>query len=76
MYYYIFYDLLALPCRAGIFYKTNITVINQARASMQAGKKKGNVRERSMLGKANRDGQENSRTEQSTVSTDPSRYAM
>nr|GME02701.1 germinal center kinase 1-like isoform X1 [Ipomoea batatas] len=51
------------------------TNLAEARASMQAAIKKGNVRERSMLGKANRDGQENSRTDQSTVTTDSSRYS-
>ncbi|XP_019193665.1 PREDICTED: germinal center kinase 1 isoform X2 [Ipomoea nil] len=51
------------------------TNLVEARASMQAAIKKVNVRERSMLGKANRDGKENSRTDQSTVTTDPSRYS-
>lgn len=48
------------------------TNLVEARASMQAGLKKGTPRERSMLGKGHRDGQEN-RTDQSRV--DSSRYS-
>ncbi|CAH9108065.1 unnamed protein product [Cuscuta epithymum] len=50
------------------------TNLAEARASMQAGMKKGNTRERSMLGKAHRDGQGNSRTDQ-TATADSSRYS-
>nr|XP_027064486.1 germinal center kinase 1-like isoform X2 [Coffea arabica] len=44
----------------------------EAKAAIQAGLKKGNMRERSMLGKANRDEQESKRREQS--SSDLSRH--
>lgn len=40
---------------------------------MLAGPKKGNARDRSKLGKVQRDGLEN-KTEQSTMSSDSSRY--
>lgn len=40
---------------------------------MLAGMKKGNVRDRSKLGKVRHDGPEN-KTEQSTMSSDSSRY--
>lgn len=45
----------------------------EAKAAIQAGLKKGNMRERSMLGKANRDEQESKRREQS--SSDSSRHS-
>lgn len=46
----------------------------EAKAAMLAGLKKGNVRDRSKLGKVQRDGLEN-KTEQSTMSSDSSRHS-
>ncbi|KAL3508699.1 hypothetical protein ACH5RR_028100 [Cinchona calisaya] len=47
----------------------------EAKAAIQAGLKKGNIRERSMLGKTNRDEQESLRREQSVASSDSSRHS-
>ncbi|XP_009596197.1 uncharacterized protein [Nicotiana tomentosiformis] len=50
------------------------TNLAEAKAAMIAGPKKGNVRDRSKLGKVQRDGLEN-KTEQSTTSSDSSRHS-
>lgn len=50
------------------------TNLAEAKAAMLAGMKKGNVRDRSKLGKVQRDGLEN-KTEQSTTSSDSSRHS-
>nr|GMD90197.1 germinal center kinase 1-like isoform X1 [Ipomoea batatas] len=49
------------------------TNLSEAKASIQAALKKGNVRERPMMGKAYRDGHENRSTGPSTASSDSSR---
>ncbi|KAM3396053.1 serine/threonine-protein kinase 3/4 isoform X1 [Capsicum galapagoense] len=50
------------------------TNLAEAKAAMLAGPKKGNIRDRSKLGKVQRDGLEN-KTEQSTMSSDSSRHS-
>ncbi|XP_051152063.1 uncharacterized protein LOC127266032 [Andrographis paniculata] len=49
------------------------TNLAEAKAAIQ-GARKGNVRERSALSKANRDGQDSRRTEQASASSDSSRF--
>ncbi|XP_019154055.1 PREDICTED: germinal center kinase 1-like [Ipomoea nil] len=49
------------------------TNLSEAKASIQAALKKGNVRERAMMGKTNRNGHENRSTGPSTASSDSSR---
>ncbi|RVW79344.1 Serine/threonine-protein kinase svkA [Vitis vinifera] len=48
----------------------------EAKAAMQGGLRKGNARERSVLGKVNKDEQEKRKTEQITSSSDSSRPAL
>lgn len=47
----------------------------EAKAAMQGGLRKGNARERSVLGKVNKDEQEKRKTEQITSSSDSSRHS-
>ncbi|KAL6999546.1 non-specific serine,threonine protein kinase [Sarracenia purpurea var. burkii] len=47
----------------------------EAKAAMQGGLRKGNSRERSALGKVNRNGQDNKKTDQSINSPDSSRHS-
>ncbi|XP_059662670.1 uncharacterized protein LOC132308569 isoform X2 [Cornus florida] len=47
----------------------------EAKAAIQGGLRKGNARERSALGKINKDGQESRKTEQLTNSSDSSRHS-
>ncbi|KAK3034987.1 hypothetical protein RJ639_033365 [Escallonia herrerae] len=48
----------------------------EAKAAIQGGQKKGNLKERSALSKVNKDGQDRRQTEQSTNSSDSSRHSQ
>lgn len=49
-------------------------IFAQAKAAIQGGSRKGNSRERSALGKINRDGQDSKKSGLTTNNSDSSRY--